>query len=176
MQYLTYPYLTLMHAFKDRAFERLDPHNDYWKCLTPMSRVSEFGTLRLDGGRQTGKSEAAALFAADWLHDGNDVIVISTNAAQSRELKERIERKAKGIQRIDSNLRGFCVHDTIRSFLDEDFNKYRGLSLTRALIIIDEPMKMPDVKKFYESYFYLVNHCLCQGDKPLPLFFVMGMQ
>lgn len=175
MQYLTYPYLTLMHAFKDHAFECLDS-NSPWNFLTPMSRVSEFGTLRLDGGRQTGKSEAAALFAADWLHDGNDVIVISNKSSQSKELKERIERKAKGIQRIDSNCRGFCIHDTIRSFLNEDFDKYRGLSLTRLLVIIDEPMKMPDVKKFYESYFYLANHCFCQGDKPLPLFFVMGMQ
>lgn len=176
MQYLTYPYLTLMHAFKDRALERLDKNNEYYKFLKPIDLVSEYGTLRLDGGRQTGKSEAAALFAADWLHDGNDVIVISTKATQSRELKERIEHKVKGIQRIDSNLRGFCVHDTIKSFLNEEFDKYRGLSLTRLLVIIDEPMKMPDIKKFYESYFYLVNHCFCQGDKPLPLFFVMGMQ
>ncbi|QQG32170.1 hypothetical protein CkP1_0129 [Citrobacter phage CkP1] len=163
-----------MHAFKDRAIERLD--GKARSFLDSICLMQEFGTLRLDGGRQTGKTEAVAQFAADWLNEGNDVIVISTGAKQSREVTNYIKRKSKENMRIDSRSKGFCVHDTIRSFLSEDFNKYRGLSLTRLLIIIDEPMKIPDIKKFYEAYDYLANHCMCQGNKPLPLFFVIGMQ
>ena len=164
-----------MYAFMDRALERLDSNK--WNFLNSVSRMQEFGTLRIDGGRQTGKSSAAAEFASRWRDAGNDIIVISTTASRSREMVDLIKRKCNTNFCIDRDHKGFIVGDTIRSFLSEDgLYKYRGLSITRVLVIIDEPIKLPDMMKFYEAYNRLVCEYVCQGQKPLPLFFVIGLQ
>ena len=175
MKFLTPVYLTLMHAFADRALERLDGPN--WVHLNPISKMQEFGTLRIDGGRQTGKSTAVAEFASRWRDSGNDVIILSNNSSQSRELVDLIKRKCNSNYCIDKDHKGFIIGDTIRSFLDDDrFNKYRGLWINRVLVIIDEPMKVPEMYKFYKAYQTLTTKYMCQGDKPLPLFFVLGIQ
>jgi hypothetical protein len=175
MKYLTPVYLTMMYAFTDRALERLDGPD--WDYISPVGKMQEFGTLRIDGGRQTGKSTAVADFASRWRDAGNDVIVLSTNSSQSRELVDLIKRKCTTNHCLNRNHQGFIIGDTIRSFLSDDgFTKYRGLSITRLLIIIDEPMKVPDMSKFYNAYQDLVNRYMCQGNKPLPLFFVIGIQ
>jgi hypothetical protein len=175
MQFLTPIYLTLMHAFADRAIERLDSNQYTW--YGPEAKMDMFGTLRIDGGRQTGKTSAVAQFAAEWAAKGNDVIVMSTVSHRSREVAGLIKKISKANPQYDSPKPGFVTYDTVRSFLDEgNYHKYRGLSLTRLLIIIEEPMKLPSMDKFYSSYLKMVNQYMCQGDKPLPLFFVMGMQ
>lgn len=178
MKFLTPIYLTLMHAFAERAIERLD--SDQYTWYEPASRMQEFGTLRLDGGRQTGKTSALAQFAADWVSNGNDVIVMSSSSHRSREICNIIKRVYKTqphLPHLQAPVPGFVVYDTVRSFLDEDnFHKYRGLSVTRLLIIIEEPMRLPAMDKFYEAYQVMINKFMCQGNKPLPLFFVIGMQ
>lgn len=172
MKFLTPIYQTLMHAFKDRAFERFDSMKSF---MEPISLMQEYGTLRLDAGRQSGKSKATASFAADWLDSGNDVIVITEGLSRSNELVSHIKKHP--INNFSSN-RGWIVPDTIRNFIacSNNFSKYRGRSLTRALIIIDEPMNTPDMRKFYNAYLKLINEYMCQGQKPLPLFFVIGIQ
>jgi hypothetical protein len=175
MKYLTPVYLTMMYAFKDRALERLD--GETWDYLSPISKMQEFGTLRIDGGRQTGKTSAAAEFASRWRDEGGDVIVLSTNSSQSLELVDLIKRKCTTNRCLNRNHQGFVIGDTIRSFLaDDGFNKYRGLRINRALIIIEEPMKVPEMSKFYKAYQDLVERYMCQLNTPLPLFFVIGIQ
>lgn len=175
MKFLTPIYLTLMHAFAERAIERLD--SDQYAWYEPASRMQEFGTLRLDGGRQTGKTSAIAQFAADWVSKGNDVIVMSSSSHRSREICDIIKRVSKAQPHLNVERPGFVVYDTVRSFLDEDhFHKYRGLSVTRLLIIIEEPIRLPAMDKFYEAYQTMMNKFMRQGSKPLPLFFVIGMQ
>lgn len=175
MKFLTPIYLALMHAFADRAIERLD--SDRYTWYNPEARMGEFGTLRLDGGRQTGKTSAVVQFATDWVAQGNDVIVMSTVSHRAREVAGLIKKVSKANPRYDTPKHGFITYDTIRSFLDEgNYHKYRGLSITRLLIIIEEPMRMPSMDKFYSSYLKMTNQYMCQGNKPLPLFFVIGMQ
>lgn len=172
MKYLTPLYLSLMHAFKDHAFKRLDALEN--SCMYPISMMQEYGTLRIDGGRQSGKTEAAALFAAEWLGEGNSVIVMGVNSSIARDTRDRIMRRWAALDNINK-VKGVLVDDTIRSFLGENWNKYRGLPLQRTLVIIEEPMRIPEMYKFYEAYEDL-NRNLCQVPKSLPLFFVMGIQ
>lgn len=174
MKYLTPVYLTMMHAFADHALKRLD--SSKWNFNSQIICMQEFGTLRIDGGRQTGKSTALADFASSWRDSGNDVIVLSNKSSQSRQLVDLIKRKSTINNDIDRNHQGFIIGDTIRSFLSDGFNKYRGIRITRALIIIDEPMKVPDMSKFYQAYQDLIQKYMCKPDTPLPLFFVMGIQ
>lgn len=173
MKYLTPLYLSLMHAFKDHAFKRLDALEN--SCMYPISMMQEYGTLRIDGGRQSGKTEAAARFAAEWLAEGNSVIVMGVNSSIARDTRDRIMRRWAALDNNDK-IKGVLIDDTIRSFLGETWNKYRGISLQRTLIIIEEPMRIPEMYKFYAAYEDLTNRNLCQVPKPLPLFFVMGIQ
>lgn len=173
MKYLTYPYLTLMHAFRDRADFELD--KSYNRQINRIALMQEYCTLRIDGGRQSGKSEAASKFAAEWMAEGNSVIVICTKTEFSRGLVGRIRRDYNNIDSIHKKS-GALIGDTIRSFLSDGIqNKYRGISLSRTLIIIDEPMNIPEMYKFYAGYENVERQC-CRLQKDFPLFFVMGMQ
>lgn len=172
MKYLTAPYLTLMHAFKDRAFERLDSPD--YAYLHPISRLQEYGTLRIDGGRQTGKTEAASQFAAEWLANGDSVVVIANQSSYSRETADRIERRWESLENYDKE-KGVLINDTVRSFLGGSHNKFRGISLKRTLFIIEEPIRIPEMYKFYKAWEDLhINYISFKP--PLPLFFVMGIQ
>ncbi|APD20510.1 hypothetical protein KNT59_gp154 [Klebsiella phage KPV15] len=64
---------------------------------------------------------------------------------------------------------------TIREFLSNDSSyKFRGRKFGRALIIIEEPMKVPDMMKFYDMYQEAIRWSM--PNDTLPLFFVIGMQ
>ncbi|ULF50415.1 hypothetical protein CPTSV76_162 [Enterobacteria phage SV76] len=59
-------------------------------------------------------------------------------------------------------------------------SKFRGLSLSRILYIIDEPVKSPDMDKIYSVHIDTVHCCCnikcCIGGITRPQFFVIGMQ
>lgn len=173
MKYLTAPYLALMQAFSDHALERLDdPDLQY---LNKISLMQEYGTLRLDGGRQTGKTEAVARFAADWLAEGKSVIVIANTYSYAKETCDRIKRRHSALENIDVQ-NGVLIADSVRSFLDSRHDKFRGVSLKRTLIIIEEPIRVPEMFKFYASWKDLAPCYVSSSETKLPLFFVMGMQ
>lgn len=178
MKYLTPIYLTLMHAFKDAANRRLN-NEDYQRIYDPIGLMHEFGTLRIDGGRQTGKTEAAVQFANDWLLEGGSVIILSTRYTQSNETVERIKRMHNSSYSInkltDIDIRHNLIPMTMRSFLS-DTDKFRGRSLGRCLIVIEEPMKVPELDKFYQAYMENVRWSVISNTNELPLFFVIGMQ
>lgn len=135
--------------------------------------MQEYCTLRIDGGRQSGKSEAVAQFCKDWLSDGNDVVVISTNTENSLCLSKRISAEYRSVTRVNKNDKSKVIFTTIRDYLSGQGVKFRGIQLNRVLIVIDEPLKMPEMYKFYEMYeHYMGMSSLNQ----LPLFFVIGMQ
>lgn len=173
MKYLTPIYLTLMHAFKDRALACFN--NPDHRGMHPISMIQEVGTLRIDGGRQSGKTEAAAQFAADWLARGDSVIVMAVNSSYAKETADRINRRWKSLEYIDKT-KGVLLTDTIRKFLSDNKDQYRGIALQRTLIIIEEPMKIPEMYKFYEAWQSMHLNYISGGEAPLPLFFVMGIQ
>lgn len=172
MKYLTSQYLSLMHAFKDHAISRLDNLDNQWQY--PIAMLQEYGTLRLDGGRQTGKTEAVAQFAADWLSEGNSVIVIANKCEYADATCSRIKRRWKSLENIDKE-KGVLMHDSVRSFLSDGKAKYRGLSLKRTLFIVEEPIRIPEMYKFYEAWDDL-KVCYTTSKPGLPLFFVLGIQ
>lgn len=172
MKYLTAPYLTLMYAFKDHATSRLDNPDNTW--MHQISMLQEYGTLRLDGGRQTGKTEAVSRFAAEWLAEGNSVVVIANKSEYSRDTANRIQRRWSDLEDIDKD-KGVLIYDTVRSFLSDDHNKFRGISLKRTLFIIEEPIRIPEMYKFYEAWENL-RVCYSVNKPGLPLFFVLGIQ
>ena len=178
MKYLTPVYLTLMHAFKDAADSCLN-NEDYRKNYDIIGLMHEYGTLRIDGGRRTGKTRAVAQFANDWLLEGSSVIILSTRYTQSVVTRDEIiseHANCRSISRLDSKgIRDNVFVMTIRDFLS-DSNRFRGINLNRCLIIIDEPMKVPDMNKFYSSYIKSVRLSVMHNTDKLPLFFVIGMQ
>ena len=178
MKYLTPIYLTLMHAFKDAADSRLN-NEDYRRIYDPVGLMSEFGTLRIDGGRQTGKTAAVAQFASDWLLEGGSVIILSTRYTQSVNVRDEIfetHKSARCINKLEeSELRENVVTMSMRNFLS-DKDTFRGRSLNRCLILIEEPMKVPDINKFYSAYMETVRWSVMRNTDKLPLFFVIGMQ
>ncbi|BBC78182.1 hypothetical protein KNT65_gp134 [Escherichia phage EcS1] len=173
MKYLTPIYLTLMHAFNNRADDCLEDKNN--KGLHPISLLQEYCTLRIDGGRQSGKTEAVSRFAAEWLADGKSVIVLANKSPYARKTRDRIMRRWMALENIDK-VKGVLVDDTIRNFLSDNKDRYRGLSLQRTLIIIEEPIRIPEMYKFYEAWESMRVNYTSQGEVPLPLFFVMGIQ
>lgn len=160
-----------MHAFTDHAISRLDNPENSWQY--PIAMLQEYGTLRLDGGRQTGKTEAVSRFAADWLAEGNSVIVIANKCEYSRGTHDRIKRCWEALENIDKD-NGVLMYDTVRSFLGEQC-KYRGIPLKRTLFIIEEPIRIPEMYKFYEAWDNL-KACYHTSKPGLPLFFVLGIQ
>ena len=177
MKHLTPIYLTLMHAFRDAADRRLN--NPNYSFYEPSCLMREYGTLRLDGGRQTGKTAAFCQFATDWLLEDGSVIILSTRYTQSSELMEGILREYNSshlINKLPANeIAKSIVPMTIREFLSNDSSyKFRGRKFGRALIIIEEPMKVPDMMKFYDMYQEAIRWSM--PNDTLPLFFVIGMQ
>lgn len=129
--------------------------------------MQDYCTLRIDGGRQTGKTEAVSMFAREWLNSGGQVIILSINQSYANTTRARI-----GI-----NKDVFCW--TIRGFLsDSCADRYRGLSLPKPLIIIDEPcFKMPEIYKFYKAFDDHFSVCNSKSEgSQLPIFFVLGTQ
>lgn len=173
---LTPIYLTLMHAFRQHADYVLE--RDSNRGLDEISMMQEYCTLRLDAGRQTGKSESVAEFCKDWLSEGNSVIVISEKLSQSLEISKRIDIAYNNVLRIQKSP-AKIIATTKRKFLSD--SEFRGMSLKRPLIIIDEPMRIPEMYKYYEAYKDNVKSCTLSSGakdkiKDLPLFFVIGIQ
>lgn len=172
---LTYNYLALMHAFRNHADYVLEQYANN-KYLSSIGLMQEYCTLRIDGGRQTGKTESAVEFCKDWLAEGNDVIILSTKLASSIDTVSKIKRRYNDLRRIDKESGRKIIPMTIRDYLSGS-DKLRGISLNRVLIVIDEPMKIPEMYKFYYEYERQVRLCRIVSDnKEFPLFFVMGIQ
>ncbi|AKE46138.1 hypothetical protein ACWBB6_000744 [Escherichia coli] len=177
--FLTGPYLSLMNAFTHHSDARVEEicKNDY---LPPMEDVlKQYCTLRIDGGRQSGKSIAVTNFAANWLYDGGTVIVLSNTSAYAKISANNIKKEFSRYSNDDIRFRLFT--DSVRSFIGNEGHKFRGLSLSRILYIIDEPIKAPDMDKIYNIHIKTVQHC-CRsynaetGETVRPQFFVIGMQ
>lgn len=177
--FLTGPYLSLMNAFTHHSDARVEEicKNGY---VPPFEDVlKQYCTLRLDGGRQSGKSIAVTNFAANWLYDGGTVIVLSNTSAYARISADSI--KNDFIRFSDEDIRFRLWHDSLRSFIGNEGHKFRGLSLSRILYIIDEPIKAPDMDKIYDIHIKTIQHC-CRshnadtGETVRPQFFVIGMQ
>lgn len=167
-----------MHAFKDAADRRLNDE-EYRRTYDPIGLMHEYGTLRIDGGRQTGKTEAIAQFATDWLLEGGSVIILSTRYTQSKETADIIKHTYKSSRSIDKlddrDLSNNIIPMAMRCFLS-DTDRFRGIRLNRCLFIIEEPMKVPDMNKFYQSYMENTRWSVINNTSELPLFFVIGMQ
>ncbi|QOI66604.1 hypothetical protein [Erwinia phage FBB1] len=171
---LTYNYLALMHAFRNHADYVLE--RDKNRYLNSIGMMQEYCTLRIDGGRQTGKTEAVTEFCKDWLAEGNDVIILSTKLASSIDTVSKIKRRYTEFQQIGKETGRKIIPMTIRDYLSGS-NKLRGIFLNRVLIVIDEPMRIPEMYKFYYEYEQSVQMCRMYAEnKELPLFFVMGIQ
>lgn len=177
MKYLTPIYLTLMHGFKvhaDYVLSRVHPELNY------ISILQEYCTLRMDGGRQSGKTKAVAEFAIEWIKDGGTVTVLSTKQAYARLTVEAIKKMNVGIDALDyKTLNDNLVVTSVRDYLSEDCCKYRGMTFGRQLIIIDEVIRCPEMYKFYAAYaerYHLSSLQKTHGKIGHPLFFVIGMQ
>ncbi|WCZ66434.1 hypothetical protein [Yersinia phage MHG19] len=170
--FLTSNYLSLMNAFKHHSDARVDKlPSIYPKHSTSL--LAEYCTLRLDGGRQSGKSVATTHFAADWLMDGGTVIVLSDKSSYARITADRIKKRMKEFGYSDNHL---LISNSVRSYVGNEAHFLRGRSLTRILYIIDEPMKV-DMGKIYEVHQKTVwPSMLGQGVDKQSLFFVIGMQ
>ncbi|AFU64065.1 hypothetical protein ACQ31_gp182 [Salmonella phage STML-198] len=176
MKYLTPIYLTLMHAFKDQAFSRSNNPNF---CYDPISDIRDNRTLRLDGGRQSGKTTAITEFASDWLNDGGSVIIISNKQSYAKITHAAISDKFFSNRNHNYNKQEFnnhCFVETVRSFIDNGGYQCRGRTLNRILYIIDEPIRLPDINKFYEAHFKGPHCSSFKNTNELPLFFVIGTQ
>ncbi|BAQ22774.1 hypothetical protein AU156_gp124 [Edwardsiella phage PEi20] len=173
MKYLTAPYLTLMHAFHAHADDVLS--NQKYE-QDRIANMQEYCTLRLDAGRQTGKTEAVALFAADWIDEGGTVICLAYNSSYAKATEDRIRIKCMH-KYVKINPLQIFSH-SMRSFLSDSGDRpYRGTSLSRVLVIIDEPCsKMPEIYKFYKAYEDNVKLATRTSGAKYPLFFVMGIQ
>ncbi|QYN80568.1 hypothetical protein [Kosakonia phage Kc304] len=177
MKYLTPIYLTLMHAFSNRADNRLEELKD--QKLYPISLMQEYCTLRIDAGRQSGKTEAVAQFTSEWLERGNSVVIISDTSKFAETTKKRIidEHLKQQRHRYSAHeLKRDIITVSIRNFLSGNCNKFRGISLSRVLFIIDEPIRLPEMYKFYSTYQKEVSTAVLRTTNELPLFFVIGLQ
>ena len=92
--FLTGPYLSLMNAFTHHSDVRVEEicNSGFYVPDSPHL-FKEYCTLRLDGGRQSGKSTAVTNFAANWLYDGGTVIVLSNTSAYAKISAGRISRR-----------------------------------------------------------------------------------
>lgn len=176
MKYLTAPYLSLMNAFKDHSDDVISQYENQ-KHYSRIALMQEYRTLRLDGGRQTGKTEAASMFAKDWIEDGGQVIVLADSESYAKNTGDRIIRKFPGLN-TRSAFKNQIFTQSIRTYLSDSCSKrYHGVALKNTLIIIEEPCaKMPEIYKFYKAFEdHLMVNTITGGCK-LPLFFVMGIQ
>lgn len=173
MKYLTAPYLTLMNAFKDHSEDVLSKQTYKQDRIANMQ---EHCTLRIDGGRQTGKTEAVSMFARDWIEDGGQVICLADTVSFAKCTADRIMNKHGAKLRHD--IRGKVFTQSIRSFLSDSMMvTYRGYSFSKILIIIDEPCsRMPEIYKFYKAFEDNLAINTLYGGSKLPLFFVIGIQ
>lgn len=172
MKMLTPLYLALMHAFSDRAQEivgKFGPENS-------ARIMQEYSTLRLDGGRQSGKTTAVVQFVADWLHKGNDVVFIGKNSNVSIRFKSMVAKYFKSGLYVDydANIWNRIVLTSQRVFLSKQgINAFRGRSLNKTLFIVDEPIKV-DMTKYYEQYGEGAFYSCYRGG--IPMWFVIGIQ
>lgn len=177
MKSLFAPYLSLMHAFKARADERIEHLKE--SHYTGIDLLREYGTLKLDGGRQSGKTKAIAEFASDWIADGGCVWILGPFTRNAEDTAKKIRSTFNSYHgEITSNN---LIVDTGRSFIGNDGHKARGRTLNRILYIIEEPMTSPDMMKYYETHFKgpfyaCVTQAHATGEEMMPLFFVIGMQ
>lgn len=172
--FLTSNYLSLMNAFKHHSDTRVDYLDPVYPKKT-INLLKDYCTLRLDGGRQSGKTSAVNQFAADWLLNGGTVIVLSDTSSYAKVTAKSIEKQAK--QYGYENSHYFLISNSIRSFVGNEAHQLRGRSLTRILYIIDEPMKAsPD--KIYEIHQKWVwpTQLSLQETIRQPLFFILGTQ
>lgn len=178
MKYLTAPYLTLMHSFRIRADRCLDEYSE--PGFSQHALMQEYTTLRIDGGRQSGKTEAAAQFADEWIAEGNEVVVLAEKVEYAERTKKRILNKHSMQLRprySSTELRSRIITCSIRDFLSNNCNKFRGRSLSRILFIIEEPIRIPEMYKFYDKWYVDIRLChRTSNNVKLPLFFVMGIQ
>lgn len=183
MKFLTPIYSTLMHAFKDHAFEAFDSHKHYHR----IALMQEYGTLRIDGGRQTGKTAATVQFSIDWLKEDNSICFIGFNGDSAKDFKSRMQTAIAGKAMLyndpnpvtyDRVKDKIDVFPSVREFLSHrTVDRFRGRSFKRMLIIIDEPCnRMPEMYKFYDTYENSIAPSSFTNGKNLPLFFVLGIQ
>lgn len=174
-KYLTPLYLAMMHAFADTA--RAAEESPY---LSLPQVIEEYRTLRLDGGRQTGKTQAIVQFCSEWIADGNSVLVVGRKLSAAKEVKERIERwyKATSYRSIDGYDPDVIKHNVditwLRDFMNPLNNRCRGKSFpSQMLVVFDEVIDFPKYHEAAEVYcktYRISNHM--RND---PLFFVIGM-
>ncbi|CCI88692.1 phage protein [Yersinia phage phiR1-RT] len=178
MKYLTAPYLTLMNAFNIRSEAVLSKETGFISQYSRINILAEYRTLRIDGGRQSGKTEAVALFASDWIQDGGHVICLADSEKYAYDTVFRIRKKCDGLLNLPKDYRNNISTQSIRAFLSDSYdNQYRGVSMKKILIIIDEPCrKMPDIFKFYNAFENKLYINTVSSGKKLPLFIVLGMQ
>lgn len=179
MKSLFAPYLSLMHAFKIRADERIGQLKEL-KYYSNIDLLREYGTLRLDGGRQSGKTKAVAEFAADWIADGGCVWVLGHRMRNAEDTAKRIRGSFTEFYHGEIQQESI-ICDTGRSFIGSGGCKARGRTLNRILYIIEEPMTSPNMVKYYEAHFdgpfyACITKATMDGKESLPLFFVIGMQ
>lgn len=174
MKFLTGPYLALMNAFVDRSKDVLRDKTEFYNRISLMQ---EYCTLRLDGGRQSGKTEALGMFARDWIEDGGEIIVLTDTIGFAEITRSRI------LSKFDHSITGINPKDkiymqSIRKFLSSTCrDRFRGHSLSKVLVIIDEPChRMPEIYKFYKAYEEYISICTATSGLQLPLFFVLGVQ
>lgn len=81
-----------MNAFTHHSDARVEEicKNDYIPPFEDL--LKQYCTLRLDGGRQSGKSTAVTNFAANWLYDGGTVIVLSNTSAYAKISASHIKK------------------------------------------------------------------------------------
>lgn len=174
MKFLTGPYLALMNAFVDRSKDVLSKQKYEQNRIANMQ---EYCTLRLDGGRQSGKTEALSLFARDWIEEGGEIIVLADTIGFAEMSRSRILSKfSHSISGI--NPKDKIYMQSIRKFLSSSCrDRFRGHSLSKVLVIIDEPCyRMPEIYKFYKAYEEYISICTATSGAKLPLFFVLGVQ
>ncbi|UNA02476.1 hypothetical protein [Serratia phage SP1] len=180
MKQLTQLYSALMHAHKDRVIS-LEEQKTRFEYMSPIQIYQEYCTLRLDGGRQSGKTTASVEFAHDWIEDGGHIILIGHKAQYNREFIDRLIRHAE----YRNSFRMPSRHDLqkqihqfpgIRTFLGDN-HRFRGLRIGRPLVLIDEPMdRLPDIRKIYEKYHESVYLSTGWKNYCLPIFMVIGCQ
>lgn len=177
--FLTGSYLSLMNAFANHSDARVEEICNNFYVADSLTLFKELCTLKLDGGRQSGKTKAVSIFATEWLADGGTVIVLSQNSAYANVSASAIRKEYFNYHTESIKYRLYT--DSVRSFVGNTACKFRGLSLSRVLYIIDEPVKTPDMDKIYDAHIKVVQHCCrasCEetNQTTRPLFFVIGMQ
>ncbi|WDS61659.1 hypothetical protein [Cronobacter phage vB_Cdu_VP8] len=182
MKKLTHLYSALMHAHKDRVLSIEDEiEKSKFHYLTPVQMYQEYCTLRLDGGRQSGKTTASVEFAHDWILNGGHLILIGHKMQYNREFIERLHRCCEyrsSFHMPDRSEMNRQIHQFagIRTFLGDN-DRFRGLRIGRPLVLIDEPMdRLPDIRKIYEKYHESVYLSTGWKNYCLPIFMVIGCQ